>query len=88
MLYIVRAVRYVAQYVAREKLRFELADRDGDQLLTERELAAFLVPDCYNHTVPIIARTLLHRDDYDGDGKLSTYEFQPDSMYCTALQFL
>jgi Ca2+-binding EF-hand superfamily protein len=60
-----------AEFIAERARAFALIDRDGDRYLARDELLAVAPPNVPRSLVP----ALISRIDGDGDGRLSSHEF-------------
>lgn len=66
--------------LSRDRRRWSVADRDGDDLLTKSEFTEFLHPEEYPRMRDIVVAETLEDIDKNGDGKLSVEEYIGD-MY-------
>ncbi|XP_011296835.1 calumenin [Fopius arisanus] len=64
----------------RDRRRWSVADRDGDDALTKEEFTAFLHPEETDHMKDVVVEETLEDIDKDGDGKISLAEYIGD-MY-------
>lgn len=61
--------------MAVEKLKFKVADSDGDGFLSNTELPALFYPETHDGVLDITAKSALKSKDRNGDGKLTSKEF-------------
>lgn len=66
--------------LTRDRRRWSVADRDGDDLLTKAEFTEFLHPEEYPRMRDIVVAETLEDIDKNNDGKLSAEEYIGD-MY-------
>ncbi|XP_014232281.1 calumenin [Trichogramma pretiosum] len=64
----------------RERRRWSIADKDGDDALTKEEFAAFLHPEENEYMKDVVVIETIEDIDKDGDGKISLPEYIGD-MY-------
>ncbi|XP_015596985.1 calumenin [Cephus cinctus] len=69
-----------AVMLKRDRRRWSVADKDGDDALTKEEFSAFLHPEEYDHMRDVVVLETMEDIDKDGDGKVSLAEYIGD-MY-------
>lgn len=69
-----------ATMLKRDRRRWSVADKDGDDALTKEEFTAFLHPEETDHMRDVVVLETMEDIDKDGDGKISLAEYIGD-MY-------
>lgn len=59
----------------RERRRWSIADKDGDDALTKQEFTAFLHPEETDYMKDVVVLETVEDIDKDGDGKISLAEY-------------
>lgn len=64
-----------AVMLKRDRRRWSVADKDGDDALTKEEFEAFLHPEETEHMRDVVVLETMEDIDKDGDGKISLAEY-------------